>query len=303
MTKLLPLIHSKTNPNPETNLYERRHPPWIKAKISNGPNYRDLKQLMRGLNLHTVCEEAQCPNIGECWNDRSATFMILGDVCTRRCMYCAVTKGNPIETDYAEPRRIGEAVEYLQLKHVVITSVNRDDLPDGGAKIFSECILESRLRSPNCTVEVLIPDLEGNWKALKAIVEARPDVLNHNTETVPRIYRRIRPRADYKRTLELLRLSKEMAPEMLTKSGLMVGLGENTIELLETIQDIRNTNCDLLTIGQYLSPSKKHFDVDYYYTPEEFEQLKTASLKMGFRHVESGPLVRSSYHARQQAQL
>ncbi|MBT21343.1 lipoyl synthase [Candidatus Poribacteria bacterium] len=303
MTKLLPLIHSKANPNPEKNLYKRRHPPWIKAKISNGPNYRDLKQLMRGLNLHTVCEEAQCPNIGECWNDRSATFMILGDVCTRRCMYCAVTKGNPIETDYDEPRRIGEAVEYLKLKHVVITSVNRDDLPDGGAKIFSECIIESRLRSPNCTVEVLIPDLEGNWKALKAIVEARPDVLNHNTETVPRIYRRIRPRADYKRTLELLRLSKEMAPEMLTKSGLMVGLGENTIELLETIQDIRNTNCDLLTIGQYLSPSKKHFDVDYYYTPEEFEQLKTASLKMGFRHVESGPLVRSSYHARQQAQL
>ena len=229
--------------------------------------------------------------------------MIAGDRCTRACGFCAVDTRKPMALEVDEPDRVAEATRRMKLKHVVITSVNRDDLPDGGAKIFSECILESRLRSPNCTVEVLIPDLEGNWKALKAIVEARPDVLNHNTETVPRIYRRIRPRADYKRTLELLRLSKEMAPKMLTKSGLMVGLGENTIELLETIQDIRNTNCDLLTIGQYLSPSKKHFDVDYYYTPEEFEQLKTASLKMGFRHVESGPLVRSSYHARQQAQL
>ena len=203
----------------------RRHPPWIRARVPSGPNYTELKRLMRDLELHTVCEEAQCPNIGECWESRSATFMILGDVCTRRCMFCAVTKGNPEGIDFDEPRRLGEAVGHLKLEHVVITSVNRDELSDGGASIFAACIHESRRHSPGCTVEVLIPDLEGNWDALAVIVEAKPDVLNHNTETVPRLYRRTRPQAKYQRTLDLLRIGKEMDGTMLTKSGLMVGLG------------------------------------------------------------------------------
>jgi lipoic acid synthetase len=281
----------------------RRHPPWIRARVPSGPNYTELKRLMRDLELHTVCEEAQCPNIGECWESRSATFMILGDVCTRRCMFCAVTKGKPEGVDFDEPRRLGEAVGHLKLKHVVITSVNRDELPDGGASIFAACIHESRRHSPGCTVEVLIPDLEGNWDALAVIVQAKPDVLNHNTETVPRLYRRTRPQAKYQRTLDLLRIGKEMDGTMLTKSGLMVGLGESTAELLETMQDIRDANCDLLTVGQYLSPTSRHLPIQRYYTPEEFEELKVAGMEMGFRHVESGPLVRSSYHAREQAQL
>jgi lipoic acid synthetase len=218
-------------------------------------------------------------------------------------MYCAVTKGKPTDLDVDEPRRIGEAVGYLKLKHVVITSVNRDDLSDGGASIFAACIRESRQGSPDCTVEVLIPDLEGNWDALAVIVRARPDVLNHNTETVPRLYRRARPRADYQRTLELLRRGKAMASTMLTKSGLMVGLGETVTELLQTMQEIRNASCDILTIGQYLAPTERHLPIERYYTPEEFLELKEAGMEMGFRHVESGPLVRSSYHAREQARL
>ena len=281
----------------------RRPPPWIRARIPSGPNYADLKHLMHDLDLHTVCEEARCPNIGECWQSRTATFMILGDVCTRRCMFCAVTKGKPTGVDLDEPRRIGEAVEYLKLKHIVITSVNRDDLPDGGASIFAACISESRQNSPGCTVEVLIPDLEGNWDALAVIVEAKPDVLNHNTETVPRLYHRSRPHANYQQSLALLRLGKEMDATMLTKSGVMVGLGESVTEMLQTMQDIRNANCDILTIGQYLSPTSRHLPIKRYYTPEEFEELKEAGMAMGFRHVESGPLVRSSYHAREQAQL
>lgn len=307
MIKSLPLyetpVKNLTTPCSSKASPTRHHPPWIKARIPAGPNYGDLKHLMRSLALHTVCEEARCPNIGECWESRTATFMILGDVCTRRCMYCAVTKGKPTGVDVDEPRRIGEAVGYLKLKHLVITSVNRDDLPDGGASIFAACIRESRQQRPDCTVEVLIPDLEGNWDALATIVEAKPDVLNHNTETVPRLYRRARPRADYQRTLELLRLSKEMAPTMRTKSGLMVGLGESVTELLRTMQDIRDAHCDILTIGQYLSPTARHLPIERYYTPEEFEELKEAGMEMGFRHVESGPLVRSSYHAREQAKL
>ena len=282
---------------------QRRHPPWIKAKIPSGPNYADLKGLMRDLNLHTVCEEARCPNIGECWEHRTATFMILGDVCTRRCMFCAVTKGKPTYVDHDEPRRLGEAVGYLKLKHVVITSVNRDDLSDGGASVFAECIEASRRHSPGCTVEVLIPDLEGNWDALAVIAKAKPDILNHNTETVPRLYRRARPQAVYQRTLALLRLSKEMDGTTLTKSGLMVGLGEEMNELLQTMQDIRDTECDILTIGQYLSPTSRHLPIQRYYTPEEFEELREAGMEMGFRHVESGALVRSSYHAHEHAQL
>lgn len=272
--------------------------------MPSGGNYTELKKLMRDLQLHTVCEEARCPNIGECWNSRTATFMILGDVCTRRCMFCAVKKGAPggvVDTD--EPRRLGEAVGYLKLNHIVITSVNRDDLTDGGASVFAECIAEARKHRPGCTVEVLIPDLEGNWDALAVIVEAHPEVLNHNTETVSRLYRRVRPYANYQQTLNLLRIGKQLDTQILTKSGLMVGLGETVTELLETMQDIRNTECDILTIGQYLSPSPRHLPIQRYYTPEEFVELKEAGLEMGFRHVESGPLVRSSYHAGEQARL
>lgn len=296
MLKPLPIL------TPETR--QPRHPPWIKARMPSGGNYAELKKLMRDLQLHTVCEEARCPNIGECWNSRTATFMILGDVCTRRCMFCAVKKGKPggvVDTD--EPRRLGEAVGYLKLRHIVITSVNRDDLPDGGAGVFADCIAEARKHRPGCTVEVLIPDLEGNWDALKVIVQARPEVLNHNTETVPRLYRRARPYANYQQTLTLLRRSKQLDAQMLTKSGLMVGLGETVTELLETMQDLRNTECDILTIGQYLSPSSRHLPIQRYYTPEEFDELKEAGMEMGFRHVESGPLVRSSYHAGEQARL
>ena len=296
MLKTLPLLNQDTP--------QRRHPSWIKARMPSGGNYAELKKLMRDLQLHTVCEEARCPNIGECWNSRTATFMILGDVCTRRCMFCAVKKGTPGGiVDLDEPRRIGEAVGYLKLKHAVITSVNRDDLADGGASIFAECIAEARKNRPGCTVEVLIPDLEGNWDALAVIVQARPEVLNHNTETVPRLYRRVRPYANYRQTLNLLRTSKQLDPQMLTKSGLMVGLGETVTELLETMEDLRNTQCDILTVGQYLSPSSRHLPIQRYYTPEEFEEIKEAGIEMGFRHVESGPLVRSSYHAGEQARL
>ena len=296
MLRTLPLVEPKTQ--------QRRHPTWIKARMPSGGNYAELKKLMRDLQLHTVCEEARCPNIGECWNSRTATFMILGDVCTRRCMFCAVKKGAPggvVDTD--EPRRLGEAVGYLKLNHIVITSVNRDDLADGGASVFAECIAEVRKHRPGCTVEVLIPDLEGNWDALAVIVQAHPEVLNHNTETVSRLYRRVRPYANYQQTLNLLRIGKQLDAQVLTKSGLMVGLGETVTELLETMQDIRNTECDILTIGQYLSPSPRHLPIQRYYTPEEFEELKEAGLEMGFRHVESGPLVRSSYHAGEQAKL
>ncbi len=298
MSISLPIVTQQTNNHSQPY---RRHPSWIKARIPSGGNYIELKQLMRDLQLHTVCEEAKCPNIGECWNNRTATFMILGDVCTRRCMFCAVTKGNPdrsVDTD--EARRLGEAVAYLKLNHVVITSVNRDDLNDGGARIFADCITEARLQRPTCTIEVLIPDLEGNWDALKVIINAEPEVLNHNTETVQRLYRRTRPYADYQQSLSLLRTAKEMKSDMLTKSGLMVGLGETVIELLETMQDIRDTDCDILTIGQYLSPSSRHLPIQRYYTPEEFDELKEAGYEMGFRYVESGPLVRSSYHASKQ---
>ena len=296
MLKTLPLVEHRTP--------QRRHPSWIKARMPSGDNYAELKRLMRNLQLHTVCEEARCPNIGECWNSRTATFMILGDVCTRRCMFCAVKKGAPGGiVDIDEPRRLGEAVGHLKLEHVVITSVNRDDLADGGAGIFAECIAEARKHRPGCTVEVLIPDLEGNWDALAVIVQARPEVLNHNTETVPRLYRRVRPYANYQQTLNLLRTSKQLDAQMLTKSGLMVGLGETVTELLETMEDLQNTGCDILTVGQYLSASSRHLPIQRYYTPEEFEELKEAGIEMGFRHVESGPLVRSSYHAGEQAKL
>lgn len=287
-----------------TNSNEKRHPSWIRARIPAGGNYIELKQLMRELKLHTVCEEAKCPNIGECWNNRTATFMILGDVCTRRCMFCAVKKGKPegiVDSD--EARRLGEAVSYLKLNHVVITSVNRDDLPDGGAGVFADCINAARKQRPSCSIEVLIPDLEGNWDALNVIVSAAPEVLNHNTETVRRLYRRVRPYANYEQTLTLLDHAKKQNTSILTKSGLMVGLGETVVELLETMQDLRDTGCDIITLGQYLSPSSRHLPIQRYYTPEEFDELREVGYEMGFRHVESGPLVRSSYHAANHTKL
>ncbi|HIE29354.1 TPA: lipoyl synthase [Candidatus Poribacteria bacterium] len=282
------------------NLRISKHPSWIKAKIPAGQNFFDVKRMLQRLELHTVCEEARCPNIGECWHNRTATFMILGNICTRRCKFCAVTKGLPTELDESEPERIGRAAAELGLRHLVITSVTRDDLRDGGASIFARCVTEARKHNPGCSVEVLIPDFQGDFSALAKVVAAKPDVLNHNIETVSRLYPSIRPQADYHRSLTLLQQAKEMNKSILTKSGLMVGLGEMVIEILQTMRDLRDSACDLLTIGQYLSPSQSHLPVVRYYHPDEFEELKEAGEEMGFRHVESGPLVRSSYHARRQ---
>jgi lipoyl synthase len=277
-------------------------PDWLKARAPLGESYHSLKQLARSLNLHTVCESAQCPNIGECWNHRTATFMMLGNLCTRRCGFCAVPKGRPEPIDLDEPRRVAEAVAALGLKFAVITSVNRDDDLVGGARAFAQVIKELRRQSPGCGVEVLIPDFQGDREAIRIVVEARPEILNHNTETVPRLYRVVRSGARYERTLELLRYSKELRPEGLTKSGVMVGLGEETYELLEVFRDLAAVHCDILTIGQYLRPSRNHLPMARLYTPREFAELKTEALGMGFRHVESGPLVRSSYHAHEQAE-
>jgi len=257
--------------------------------------------LARSLNLHTVCESAQCPNIGECWHHKTATFMMLGNLCTRRCGFCAVPKGRPEPIDFDEPRRVAEAVAALGLQHAVITSVNRDDDLVGGARAFAMVIEEIRRQAPGCRVEVLIPDFQGNREAIGVVVEARPEVLNHNTESVPRLYRVVRSGARYERTLELLRYAKELNPAGITKSGVMVGLGEETVELLEVFRDLAAVGCDILTIGQYLRPSRDHLPMARLYTPREFAELKTEALKMGFRHVESGPLVRSSYHAHEQA--
>jgi lipoic acid synthetase len=277
-------------------------PEWLKVRAPLGENYHSLKRLARSLNLHTVCESAQCPNIGECWNHQTATFMMLGNLCTRRCGFCAVPKGRPEPIDFDEPRRVAEAVAQLGLKFAVITSVNRDDNLVGGARAFAMVIEEIRLQAPGCGVEVLIPDFQGNREAIRTVVEARPEILNHNTESVPRLYRAVRSGARYERTLELLRYAKELNPEGRTKSGVMVGIGEETHELLEVFRDLASVNCDILTIGQYLRPSRDHLPMARLYTPREFAELKTEALKMGFRHVESGPLVRSSYHAHEQAE-
>ena len=276
-------------------------PEWLKVRAPLGKNYHDLKRLARSLGLNTVCESAHCPNIGECWHHKTATFMMLGNLCTRRCGFCAVPKGRPEPIDLDEPRRVAEAVATLGLEHAVITSVNRDDDLVGGARIFAMVIDEIRRQAPRCRVEVLIPDFQGNQEAIRIVVEARPEVLNHNTETVPRLYRVVRSGARYGRSLELLRYSKELWPGGRTKSGVMVGLGEETSELLEVFRDLAATGCDILTIGQYLRPSRDHLPMARLYTPREFAELKTEALKMGFRHVESGPLVRSSYHAHEQA--
>jgi len=277
-------------------------PAWLRAKAPAGDNFHNLKKLARGLGLHTVCESAQCPNIGECWNHKTATFMLLGDICTRRCGFCAVPKGRPEPIDWDEPRRVAEAVATLGLKHAVVTSVNRDDDNIGGAKVFAETIREIRELTPDCRIEVLIPDFQGMDEALKIVLDANPDVLNHNTETVPRLYRVVRSGARYERTLTLLANAKKFSPGMVTKSGVMVGLGETSEELVEVFRDLGNRGVDILTVGQYLRPSKDHLPIARFYAPEEFEYLKTEALRFGFRHVESGPMVRSSYHAHEQAE-
>ena len=276
-------------------------PEWLKARAPVGENYHNLKRLARSLELHTVCESAQCPNIGECWNHGTATFMMLGNLCTRRCGFCAVPKGRPHPIDYDEPRRVAAAVATLGLRHAVITSVDRDDDLLGGARVFAMVIEEIRRQAPGCRVEVLIPDFQGRQEAIKIVSDARPDVLNHNTETVPRLYRVARAGSRYERSLDLLRYAKELRPDGVTKSGVMVGLGEETRELLEVFRDLAATGCDILTVGQYLRPSRDHLPIARLYTPREFAELKTEAMKMGFRHVESGPLVRSSYHAHEQA--
>ena len=277
-----------------------RLPQWLKAPAPGNPRYLELKQVMRGARLHTVCEEAHCPNIGECWGAGSATFMILGDICTRRCHYCAVTTGRPTGIDIQEPGRLAETVRLMGLDYCVITSVNRDDLADGGAFIFASCIRKIRNQAPGCKVEVLIPDFAGSWRALKKVIDARPEVLNHNIEAARRIFPRVRPKGDYERSLELLEKAKEFDSNVVTKSGVIVGMGETTQEVLETMEDLRRVDCDLLTIGQYLRPSAKHLSIDRFYHPDEFAALAEAGRAMGFKHVASGPLVRSSYHADRQ---
>ena len=276
-------------------------PEWLKVRAPGSPNYVRLKGLMRELRLNTVCEEARCPNIGECWHHGTATFMILGDVCTRACGYCAVPHGKPTELDTAEPARVADAVAAMDLSYVVVTSVDRDDLDDGGAGIFAETIRQIRARSGSCRVEVLIPDFQGHEQPLNTVLDAGPDVLNHNTETVPSLYRLARAGGRYSRTLELLDRARKYAPSIPTKSGLMVGLGEGWDELVSTLRDLRAVGVSIVTIGQYLRPTESHLRMERYYTPAEFAELKRIALSLGFGHVESGPLVRSSYHAHEQA--
>ena len=292
MGHLIPLVPAGSRPP---------KPDWLKVRAPGSPNYTRLKGLMRELGLHTVCEEAQCPNIGECWHHGTATFMILGEVCTRACAYCAVSHGRPAPADPDEAVRVGRAIETLGLTYVVITSVDRDDLADGGAAIFAETIRETRTRRPDCRIEVLIPDFQGKEEPLQIVLDARPDVLNHNVETVPRLYRMARSGGRYSRTLELLDRSRRYAPEIPTKTGLMVGLGEEHDELVATFKDLRHAGCQILTIGQYLRPSAEHAPMTRYYHPDEFRELKRIALDLGFVHVESGPLVRSSYHAHETA--
>lgn len=274
-----------------------KRPEWLKAPAPVGDNYRDLKQLVTDLNLHTVCESAACPNIGDCWNRRTATFMILGNLCTRRCGFCAVQKGAPLPVDADEPRRVAEAVSRMGLKFAVITSVNRDDQPDGGAGIFAATIRAIHERVPGCGVEVLVPDFQGSHAAMDIVLEAAPDVLNHNTETVPRLYKQVRLGARFERSLQMLAYAKQRSPQIPTKSGLMLGLGETLAEVREAMQALRAHQVDIVTLGQYLRPSLKHLPIVRYVPVEDFAALKQYGLDLGFRHVESGPLVRSSYHA------
>ena len=286
------------HPGPTPTSSPRRLPSWFKVEAKTGPDYLDIKQTVDRLKLHTICEEARCPNRWECWNARTATFLILGDICTRRCHYCSVETGRPGALDYDEPQRVAEAVQALGLHHAVITSVNRDELPDGGASIFAETIRLTRRVNPDCTIEVLIPDFEGNQAALAIVCAEKPEILNHNIETVPRLFPSIRPQGKYLRSLELLERAKQLG--MRTKSGLIMGMGETLDEVRTVLRELRTVRCDIATIGQYLQPTKRHLPVARFYEPAEFARLKTESLTMGFIHVESGPLVRSSYHAEQQ---
>jgi lipoic acid synthetase len=272
-----------------------RHPRWLKVPLPAGKNYHDVRKLVKQHHLHTVCQSAHCPNIGDCWGQRTATFMILGDICTRNCRFCAVTSGPPQALDRDEPRRVAEAVKKLSLRYVVITSVTRDDLPDGGAAIFAATIREIRKAVPACHVEVLIPDFNGSESAISAVIEASPDVLNHNVETVPSLYPTVRPEADYYRSIKVLQFAKHQG--MITKTGLMLGLEETNDEVVAVMHDLREVDCDIFTLGQYLQPSSAHLPIDRYVSPMEFNQLKNIGKKMGFRHVEAGPLVRSSFHA------
>ncbi|MEJ7813455.1 MAG: lipoyl synthase [Gemmatimonadaceae bacterium] len=277
-----------------------RKPGWLKVKAPGGPNYVRLKHLMRELDLHTVCEEAHCPNVGECWEHGTATFMILGDVCTRNCAYCAVSHGRPPSYDVTEPSRVARAVAEMDLRHAVITSVDRDDLPDFGAYIFAETIRQIRALHPDCSVEVLVPDFQGNEASIRAVLDAGPDIYNHNTETVPRLYKRCRPGGRYERVLNIFRTVKRVAPDVPAKTGIILGMGETIEEVVATMRELRSVDVDILTLGQYLRPSSAHLPLDRYVTPAEFAYLRDEGMAMGFRHVESGPLVRSSYHAWEQ---
>jgi len=279
-----------------------RKPSWLKVKAPGGPNYLRLKQMMRELDLHSVCEEAHCPNVGECWEHGTATFMILGDVCTRNCAYCAVAHGRPPKYDIEEPDRVAQAIAEMRLQHAVITSVDRDDLPDFGAYIFAETIRQIHARVPGCSVEVLVPDFQGNEDSIRAVLEAEPEIYNHNTETVPRLYKKARPGGRYPRVMEIFRFAKRIAPDIPTKTGMILGMGETIEEVIAVMRDLRKVDVDILTLGQYLRPSDNHIALDRYYTPEEFRHLYEVGMEMGFRHVESGPLVRSSYHAWEQVQ-
>ncbi|MDF9843070.1 MULTISPECIES: lipoyl synthase [unclassified Paenibacillus] len=279
-----------------------RKPDWLKISLNTGDGYKEINTMMRGRKLHTVCEEAKCPNIYECWSQRTATFMILGNICTRACRFCAVTSGLPTELDLEEPRHVAQSVKEMGLKHVVITSVARDDLNDHGASMFAATITAVRESNPLTDIEVLIPDLGGEANRLALVLAAKPDVLNHNLETVSRLSDKVRAKAKYQRSLSVLRLAKELRPEQTTKSGMMVGLGETKEEIIEAMKDLRAAGCDILTIGQYLQPTFKHIGVDRYYEPSEFAELKREGLALGFAHVEAGPLVRSSYHAREQTE-
>jgi lipoic acid synthetase len=279
-----------------------RKPPWLKVRAPGGPGYLRLKGLMRELDLHTVCEEARCPNVGECWEHGTATFMILGDVCTRNCAYCAVAHGRPPKFDPAEPARVAEAAARMQLRHLVLTSVDRDDLPDFGAWAFAETIRQVHTAVPGCSVEVLVPDFQGNEESIQLVLDARPEIYNHNTETVPRLYKKARPGGRYERVMNIFRFSKRVAPDIPTKTGIILGMGETNEEVLRTMRELREVDVDILTLGQYLRPSDDHIALDRYVTPDEFRMLRDEGMSMGFRHVESGPLVRSSYHAWEQVQ-
>jgi len=279
---------------------QRKLPEWLKVKMPSGSKYENLKKLMGDQMLHTVCEEARCPNIGDCWERETATYMILGDTCTRACTYCAVKTGSPTGLDLEEPIRLAKTVQTLGLRYAVITSVNRDDLPDGGAFIFGQCIRQIKKLSPSCKVEVLTPDFEGNWDSLRTVLDSEPDTFNHNIETVRRIFPKVRAKGNYELSLELLHKAKEIQVNLITKSGIMVGLGETKDEIIRTMKDLRTVDCNLLTIGQYLRPSTKHTPILKWYTPKEFKELEEIGLSLGFSHVASGPLVRSSYHADEQ---